>query len=62
MMKQLKVTQRRSGIGRNERQRATLRGLGLTGIRCERVLADTPEIRGMINKVKHLVDWSEVEG
>ena len=61
-MKQLKVIQRRSGIGRNERQRATLRGLGLTGIRCERMLPDTPQIRGMINKVTHLVEWSEVEG
>jgi large subunit ribosomal protein L30 len=57
----LKVIQRKSGIGRNERQRATLRGLGLGKLRRERILPDTPEIRGMINKVSHLVEWAEVE-
>ncbi len=57
----LKVTQRKSGIGRPERQRETLRGLGLGKLRRERILPDTPEVRGMINKVSHLVEWSEVE-
>lgn len=56
----LKVTQRRSGIGRNERQRATLRGLGLTRLHQSRELEDTPAIRGMINKVKHLVEVEQV--
>jgi len=57
----LKVTQRKSGIGRPERQRETLRGLGLGKLRRERILPDTPEVRGMINKVSHLVEWTEVE-
>ncbi len=57
----LKVIQRKSGIGRPERQRETLRGLGLGKLRRERILPDTPEVRGMINKVSHLVEWTEVE-
>jgi large subunit ribosomal protein L30 len=45
----------RSEIGFGRRQRATLRGLGLTR-RNQRVeLEDTPSVRGMIDKVKHLV-------
>lgn len=56
----LKVTQRRSGIGRNQRQRATLRGLGLTRLHQSRELEDTPAIRGMIHKVQHLVDVEQV--
>ena len=57
----LKVTLRKSGIGRSERQNATLRGLGLTRMHRERVLNDTPAIRGMIAKVNHLVEWQAVE-
>lgn len=56
----LKVTQRRSGIGRTQRQRATLRGLGLTRLHQSRLLEDTPAVRGMINKVQHLVDVEQV--
>ncbi len=56
----LKVTQTKSGIGRSPKQRATLQGLGLTRMNRERVLADTPAIRGMIAKVAHLVEWQEV--
>jgi len=57
----IKVIQRKSGIGRSQRQRDTLRGLGLTKINQERILNDTPAIRGMINKVSHLIEWSVVE-
>ncbi len=57
----LKVIQRKSGIGRSERQRETLRGLGLGKLRRERILPDTPQVRGMIKKVSHLVEWTEVE-
>ena len=57
----LKVIQRKSGIGRPERQRETLRGLGLGKLRREKILPDTPQVRGMINKVSHLVEWTEVE-
>jgi large subunit ribosomal protein L30 len=57
----IKVIQRKSAIGRSQRQRDTLRGLGLTKINKERILNDTPAIRGMINKVNHLIEWSVVE-
>lgn len=44
-----------SPIGRVAAQRETLIGLGLNKIRRQRTLQDTPAVRGMINKVKHLV-------
>lgn len=56
----LKVTQRRSGIGRNQQQRDTLRGLGLTRLHQTRELQDTPAIRGMIKKIQHLVEVEQV--
>ena len=49
------VTQTRSAIGRQADQRQTLIGLGLNKIGRTRELEDTPSVRGMINKVKHLV-------
>ncbi|MEC9465145.1 MAG: 50S ribosomal protein L30 [Myxococcota bacterium] len=57
----IKVTQRKSVIGRPQRQRDTLRGLGLRKLNQSRILDDTPAVRGMINKVSHLVEWSVVE-
>ena len=51
----VKVTQTRSAIGRKRDQRQTLVGLGLNKVGRSRVLEDTPSVRGMINKVKHLV-------
>ncbi len=57
--KTLKVTQTGSPIGRRSDQRATLVGLGLNKMHRTRELEDTPSVRGMINKVKHLV---RVEG
>jgi len=53
--KTLKVRQTGSAIGRPKDQRATLRGLGLNRIGRVRELEDTPAVRGMINKVQHLV-------
>ncbi len=53
--KQLKVTLKKSGIGYPERQKKTLLGLGLRKLNNPKVLNDTPAIRGMINKVSHLV-------
>ena len=60
-MSKLRVIQTKSGIGRPDKQRATLRGLGLRKIRQERILEDTPEVRGMINAVRHLVSFETVE-
>ena len=51
----IKVVQIRSAIGREASQRKTLIGLGLNKIGRVRELEDTPAVRGMINKVKHLV-------
>ena len=53
------VTQVRSPIGRRADQRKTLIGLGLNKIRRSRELEDTPAVRGMINKVQHLVEVEE---
>jgi large subunit ribosomal protein L30 len=49
------VTQIASPIGRQSYQRATLKGLGLNKLRRTRVLEDTPEVRGMIDRVRHLL-------
>lgn len=49
------VQQVRSASGRTKDQHATLRGLGLGKINRVRELEDTPAVRGMINKVAHLV-------
>jgi len=51
----VKVRQVRSAIGFERSQRATLRGLGLRRVGSTRELEDTPSVRGMINKVRHLV-------
>jgi large subunit ribosomal protein L30 len=56
----LKVTLIRSVIKSTKAQRDTVRGLGLRKIRHSRTLQDTPEVRGMIDKVKHLVEVEEV--
>jgi large subunit ribosomal protein L30 len=53
--KAVKVTQIRSPAGRFAYQRATLRGLGLDRINRSNVLEDTPSVRGMIARVRHLV-------
>lgn len=58
----LAITLKRSMIGRPETQRVTLRTLGLKKREQTVVHDDNPSIRGMINKVKHLVEVSEVQG
>jgi len=57
--KTVKITQLGSPIGRERDQRATLIGLGLNKRHRSRVLEDTPAVRGMINKIKHLVRIDE---
>lgn len=53
--KTITVTQTGSPVGRQAYQRATLVGLGLNKMHKTRTLEDTPSVRGMIRKVKHLV-------
>src|SRR5437868_6299718 len=55
----LKVKLVRGMSGHTENHRETLRGLGLTRVGRERVLQDTPSVRGMIDKVQYLIEWSE---
>ena len=55
MSVELKVTLVRSHIGRPASHRAVLNGMGLSKLNKTVILKDTPEIRGMINKVVHLV-------
>ena len=57
--KKLKVTQTGSPIGRQSIQEKNLIGLGLNKRHKSRVLEDTPAVRGMITKVKHLVKVEE---
>lgn len=60
-MARLKVRQVRSGIGRKENQRETLRTLGLKRIGDVVVKEDRPEIRGMLATVPHLIAVEEVD-
>ena len=60
MSETVKVTQRRSRNGSDKRQLATLRSLGLRRIGHTVEVSDTPQIRGMIHTVRHLVSVEEV--
>jgi large subunit ribosomal protein L30 len=55
----LKIKMVKSEIGRPEKQRKILRGMGLNKLNSTVTLSDTPQIRGMINKVIHLVSVEE---
>ncbi|MFD1954053.1 50S ribosomal protein L30 [Paenibacillus thailandensis] len=59
-MAKLQITLVRSLIGRSEKQRATVKSLGLSKIRQTVVHEDSPAIRGMINAVNHMVKVEEV--
>ena len=56
----LEITQVRSVSGRPEKQRRTLRALGLTKNQTSVVHQDTPAIRGMINQIPHMVSVREI--
>ena len=58
----LRITLRRSLIGEKPKTRATVRGLGLRRIDSNVEHADTPDIRGMVRRVIHLVDVEEITG
>ncbi len=61
MALKLKVTLIRSGINRPEKQKLTIRALGLTKMHRSRIHNDTLAVRGMIRKVSHLVSVEVVE-
>ena len=58
-MATIKIKQTGSPIRRKQDQRATLIGLGLNKMHRVSVLTDTPEVRGMIRKVQHMVEVQE---
>ena len=60
IMAQLKVTLVKSKIGTKPKHRGTVRALGLGRIGSSNVLADRPEIRGMVARVPHLVRVEEI--
>ena len=63
MAKTIRIRQVRSPIGYNKKQREVLRGLGLRRIRHEVEREDSPAVRGMVFKIRHLVEViDELEG
>jgi len=62
MAGRIRVTLRRSVIGFPRDQRHTARSLGLTRIRTTAVHNDTPQVRGMVGKIRHLVEVEEIAG
>ncbi|MFC9918036.1 MULTISPECIES: 50S ribosomal protein L30 [Agromyces] len=61
MAKQLKVTQIKSKVSEKQNQRDTLRSLGLKKIGQSVVREDTPQVRGYVNTVAHLVTVEEID-
>lgn len=59
-MSKLRITQIKSSIGYNKKQRATLRGLGIRKLNHTVELESTAPVRGMVDKVRHLVRVEEV--
>ena len=59
-MAQIKITQVKSGIDRSERQKLTLKALGLNKMNATKEVEATPQILGMVKKVNHLVKVEEV--
>lgn len=55
MNKELTITLIRSGIGRPKKHRQTLKSLGLNKLHQTVVLKNTPQVRGMVNQVSHLL-------
>lgn len=60
MTGKLKIQQVRSAVGRIEKQRRAVRALGITRLYQTVEHEDTPQIRGMIQKIKHLIKVEEV--
>jgi len=60
MAKKLQITWKRSAIGYAARQEATVKALGLRRLNATVIHEDTPQIRGMVNAVSHLLDVAEI--
>lgn len=58
--RKLRITLRRSGIGAPEDQKATIKALGISKLNQTVVHEDTPQVRGMIRKIGHLLDVDEI--
>lgn len=56
----IKITQVKSGIDRSERQKLTLKALGLKKLNATKEVEATPQILGMVNKVNHLITVEEL--
>jgi large subunit ribosomal protein L30 len=54
-MAKIKITQVKSGIDRSERQKKTLKALGLTKLHATKEVEATPQVLGMVEKISHLV-------
>ena len=61
MCRLLKITLKKSPIGYSERQKQTIRALGLRKLNSSTIKPDNPQIRGMIKKVIHLVEVEEID-
>lgn len=61
MAKQIKITWTKSYIGCPQTQRATIKSLGLRKLQHSVIKEDRPEIRGQVDKVKHLVTVEEID-
>ena len=59
-MAKIKITQIKSGIDRPERQKLTLKALGLNKLNATKEVEATPQILGMVEKVSHLIKVEEV--
>jgi len=59
--RKLRITQKKSAIGRNKIQKRTIEALGIKRLNHTVVHNDTAAIRGMINRVSHLIEVEEVE-
>lgn len=60
MKRQIRITQIRSAVGRKADQKATLRALGIRRLHHSVVVEDTPVVRGMVKKVRHLLRLEKV--
>jgi large subunit ribosomal protein L30 len=61
MPRKLKIRQTRSAIGRQESQKRTVRALGLKRLHQVVVVDDSPQVRGMVRKVRHLLEVEEID-